>query len=93
MVTAATKFTPIDRSGAYTHRRTDASPWDAVTAAAVAGLPGAPYSMRGSGLSPDASFLWSLPVKSSWLRRNQQVLWSANRLGMLTRGRDLYATA
>ncbi|MCH8236116.1 MAG: hypothetical protein IIC29_08330, partial [Chloroflexi bacterium] len=41
------KFTPIDLSSAYTHRRTDGSPWDEGTATAVAGLPGGENTFWG----------------------------------------------
>ncbi|MCH7906961.1 MAG: hypothetical protein IIB26_05995, partial [Chloroflexi bacterium] len=41
------KFTSIDLSSAYTHRRTDGSPWDEGTATAVAGLPGGENTFWG----------------------------------------------
>ncbi|MBT5320187.1 MAG: hypothetical protein HOL45_09825, partial [Chloroflexi bacterium] len=41
------KFTPIDLTNTYNHRRTDGSPWDEGTAAAVAGLPGGDNTFWG----------------------------------------------
>ncbi len=41
------KFTPVDLTSSYNHRRTDGSPWDEGSASAVAGLPGGDNTFWG----------------------------------------------